>query len=453
MSSSPRSSSRPSRRANSPQPGVSARTIATALYSKVLDQRQPFDQLIDPSTGDISYRALFPRDRRLVHAIVATALRRHGEIGTALGQLIEKKLPRRTGCLSRVLEIAAAQILFLEIADHAVVSIALEQVTADRDARHFKGLANAVLRRLAREKDTIRQGLDAPRLNTPDWLWQRWSETYGEATTRSIAEAHLVEPGLDLSVKTKPQEWAERLGGLVLPTGSVRLVPSGPIDELAGYAEGEWWVQDAAAAMSPKLLGPLSGKRVADLCAAPGGKTAALALAGAEVTAVDISELRLTRLRANLSRLQLTAETVTADILEWNPTEPYDAVLLDAPCSATGTIRRHPDIARLKRPEDIPSLASLQQRMYDKAVDLLKPGGLLVYCTCSLQPEEGEMQFDRALARHSLKLLPVDPGEIGGLTEAVTPAGTIRTFPGHLPSATPRLGGLDGFFIGRCQKS
>lgn len=427
--------------------------IATTLYSKVLDEHHSLDQMIDPSTGDISYRALLPRDRRLVHAIVATALRRQGEIGAALGQLIEKKLPRRTGCLQRVLEIAATQILFMEIADHAVVSVALEQVIADRDARHFKGLANAVLRRLAREKDTILGELDGPRLNTPDWLWQRWSETYGETTARGIAEAHLVEPVLDLSVKTNPQAWADRLGGIVLASGSVRLVPAGPIDELAGYSEGEWWVQDAAAALPAKLFGPLAGKRVADLCAAPGGKTAALACAGAEVTAIDISAQRLERLRANLTRLQLTAEIVPADILDWTPDEPFDAVLVDAPCSATGTIRRHPDIARLKRLEDVANLAVVQERMLDKAVDLLKPGGILVFCTCSLEPEEGEAQFERALARHNLAPLPVDPTEIGGLTEVVTPSGTIRTLPSHLPSENPRFAGLDGFFIGRCQKS
>lgn len=435
-----------------PRPGVAARTIATALYSDILERFKPLDHLIDPSTGDASYNRLPPRDRRLVHAIVATALRRKGEIDAALDQLIERKLPRRAGGLRRVLEIAAAQILFMEIADHAIVSVAMEQIGADESARHFKGLANAVLRRLARDKDTIRAGLDAPRLDTPDWLWQRWSKTYGEATTRQIAEALLVEPGLDLTVKSDPELWAERLGGIVLPTGSVRLVPAGPIEDLAGYAEGEWWIQDAAAALPPRLFDPLDGLRVADLCAAPGGKTAALALAGAKVTAVDSSASRLARLRANLSRLKLTAETVCADVLEWTGAEAFDAVLLDAPCSATGTIRRHPDIARLKRPEDIASLAKLQERMLDHAVDLLRPGGILVFCTCSLEPEEGEAQFDGAISRLGLKPIPIDPVEIGNLAEVVTPAGTIRTLPSHLPSDQPRLAGLDGFFVGRVQK-
>lgn len=452
MSATIRSSRARKTRPAEPRPGVAARTIATALYSDILGRNQPLDHLLDPSTGDASYNLLPPRDRRLVHAIVATALRRKGEIDAALDQLIERKLPRRAGGLRRVLEIATAQILFMEIADHAIVSVAMEQIGADQSARHFKGLANAVLRRLARDKDTIRAGLDAPHLDTPDWLWQRWSKTYGAAATRQIAEAHLVEPGLDLTVKSDPGLWAERLGGIVLATGSVRLVPAGPIEDLAGFAEGEWWVQDAAAALPPRLFGPLAGLRVADLCAAPGGKTAALALAGAKVTAVDSSASRLSRLRANLSRLNLTAETVCADILDWTPPKVFDAVLLDAPCSATGTIRRHPDIARLKRPEDISSLSAVQERMLDHAVNLLKPGGTLVFCTCSLEPEEGEAQFDRALSRLGLKPLPVDPAEIGNLAEAVTPAGTIRTLPSHLPSENPRLAGLDGFFVGRCQK-
>jgi 16S rRNA (cytosine967-C5)-methyltransferase len=448
-----RSASPKSRQPPEPRPGVAARTVATALYSAVLDRSQPFDRLIDSASGDATYRALPQRDRRLVHAIVATALRRKGEIEAILGGLIEKKLPKRSGPLARILEIAATQILFLDLPDHAVVSVALEQLLSDRDARHFKGLANAVLRRLAREKETVRAGLDAARLDTPDWLWRRWCESYGEATTRRIAEMHLVEPSLDLTVKSAPELWAERLGGIVLPTGSVRLVPSGPVEALPGYAEGEWWVQDAAAALPVKLLGPLAGKRVADLCAAPGGKTAQLALAGAQVAAVDISTQRLRRLRDNLSRLKFDAETVAADLLHWSPAELFDAVLLDAPCSSTGTIRRHPDIARLKRPEEIAAITALQEQMFDRAVTFLKPGGILIYCTCSLEPQEGELQFERAIARHGLRPVPVELDEIGDVAEVITPDGTIRTLPSHLAGADPRLAGMDGFFIGRCQKA
>jgi len=433
-------------------PGVAARVVAVALYGAVLDRHQPLDQLLDPLTGDGAFRALPSRDRRLVHAIVATALRRRGEIEAALDYLIERPLPRRVGGLRHILEIAATQLLFMEVADHAVVSVALEQLGTDRNARHFKGLANAVLRRLSREKETIRAGLDAARLDTPDWLWQRWTKTYGERTARKIAEMHLVEPSLDLSVKSDPEGWAARLGGIVLPTGSVRLVTSGPIEELSGYADGQWWVQDAAAALPARLLGPVGGMRVADLCAAPGGKTAALAYAGARVSAIDSSDARLNRLRANLARLDLEAETIVADVLNWAPGELYDRILLDSPCTATGTIRRHPDIARVKQPQDVAALATLQARMLDRAVDLLRPGGILVYCTCSLEPEEGEAVFEEAVRRHDLTPLPVLAEEIGGLDDAITPAGMVRTLPCHFPLPEPRLAGLDGFFIGRCRK-
>ena len=440
-----------------PQPGESseglaARAAATALLAAVLDDGRPLDGLLDPATGNRAYNDLPPRDRRLAHAIAATALRRHGEIDTVLGRLVEKR-PRRAGRLFRIMEIAAAQILFMDVADHASVSLAMGEIGADHDARHFKGLANAVLRRLAREREALLAAHDAARLNTPGWLWPRWTEVYGETETRKIAEAHLVEPSLDLTVKSDPGAWAQTLGGVVLPTGTVRLVPSGPVDALPGFAEGAWWVQDAAAALPARLLGKVAGKRVADLCAAPGGKTAALALAGAEVTAVDISATRLRRLAANLARLGLEAETVAADILAFEPSAPFDAILLDAPCTSTGTIRRHPDIAWLKRPEDVAALAPLQARMIDRAVAWLKPGGTLVYCTCSLEPEEGEQQLARALERHDVRVAPVEPAEIGGLAEAVGASGAVRTLPSHLAMANPRLSGLDGFFIMRLKKS
>ena len=432
--------------------GLPAREVAAALLSAVVDDGKPLDGLIDTAHTGNAFNRLSERDRRLARAIVSTALRRHGEIAWVLDRLIDRR-PRRSGGLFRILETAAAQILFMDIADHAAVSTAMEQIVGDRDARHFKGLANAVLRRLARERDTILQGADAPRLDTPDWLWQRWSGTYGEETTRSIAMAHLVEPSLDLSVKSDPQGWAVKLGAIALPTGSIRLVPSGPVSDLAGYAEGAWWVQDAAAALPAKLLGDVAGKDVADLCAAPGGKTAQLAAVGAAVTAVDISAERLKRLAANLARLGLGAEVIAADILGWEPPAPFDAILLDAPCTATGTIRRHPDAAWLKRPDDVANLAELQARMLDRAVSWLKPGGTLVYCTCSLEPEEGEDQIAGAVERHTLRRLPVDPVEIGGLAGAITPAGAVRTLPCHLSGPSPRLSGLDGFFIARLRKS
>ncbi len=427
--------------------GLAARTAAASLLAGVLDRRQPLDALLD---HDSAFGALEDRDRRLARAIASTALRRHGEVHALLDRLIEKKPPRSRDFF-HVLEIAVTQVLFMEVADHASVSIAIDQIAADPRTRHLKGLANAVLRRIARERDALLAYIDSARLDAPEWLWERWVATYGEQTARAIAEAHLGEAPLDITVKSDPAGWAEKLGGGLTATGSVRLAEAHAIESLPGYGDGAWWVQDMAATLPARLLGDVSAKRVADLCAAPGGKTAQLAAAGAEVTALDISANRLKRLSANLARLQLSAETVAADLLDWRPAELFDAVLLDAPCSTTGTIRRHPDVAWLKTPEDIVTLASVQARMISRAAALLKPGGTLIYCTCSLEPEEGEAQLAGALAGNGLALKPIAATEIGGLQAAVTPAGTLRTLPCHnAGKGVPP--GMDGFFIMRLTK-
>jgi 16S rRNA (cytosine967-C5)-methyltransferase len=420
-----------------------------SLLTAVVEMRRPLDATLE---SDAAFAALDARDRALARAIVGTTLRRYGTIEAILASLIAKR-PRGAGRLNRILEVAAAQLLFMGIADHAAVSVAVDQLAADRDGAHFKGLANAVLRRIARERGDLVAQFAVPEADTAEWLWHRWVAHYGAASAAAIAEAHRVEPSLDLSVKSDPDGWAQKLDGIVLPTGSVRTMAGGDIPSLPGYAEGEWWVQDAAAALPARLAGDVAGKRVADLCAAPGGKTAALASAGAVVTAVDISASRLQRLAANLARLRLSAETVAADVLKWQPPEPFDVVLLDAPCTATGTIRRHPDVVWLKRAEDVSALARVQAAMIEKATAMLKPGGTLIYCTCSLEPEEGEAHLAPTLARLPLELVPVAAAEIGGLAEATTAQGTVRTLPSHLPDAAqPRLSGLDGFFIMRLKK-
>jgi 16S rRNA (cytosine967-C5)-methyltransferase len=397
---------------------------------------------------------LEPRDRTLTRAIVTTALRRRGEIDAALQRCLDRPLPPAAAALKAILQVGAAQILYLGIPDHAAVSLAVEQAAADRSARNARGLVNSVLRRLARERDEILAQLDPALLNTPDWLFSRWTSAYGEGTARAIAGAHLSQPGLDLSVKAEPELWAERLGGIALPTGTVRLDGMPRVSALPFYAEGAWWVQDAAAALPARLLGDLAGQEVADLCAAPGGKTAQLAAAGARVTAVDQSESRLKRLAANLRRLRVAAELQPADILAWEPGRRFDAVLLDAPCSATGTIRRHPDVAWLKRPEDIASLAALQTKMLDRAAALVAPGARLVLCTCSLEPEEGEAHVAPFLARHQdFSLDPVAAAEIGGFGELIGPAGTLRTLPSHAFGSDPSLRGMDGFFAARFRRA
>jgi 16S rRNA (cytosine967-C5)-methyltransferase len=292
---------------------------------------------------------------------------------------------------------------------------------------------------------------DRVRLNVPEWLWRRWATTYGEDVARRIAEASLKEAPLDISAKADAQAWAERLGGRLLPTGSIRLAPGGRIEDPPGYAEGAWWVQDAAAALVTRVAGDVTGKAVADLCAAPGGKTASLAAAGAKVTAVDASASRLSRLRENLQRLHLAAEVVEADAATWSPGRTFDVVILDAPCTATGTIRRHPDILRLKEPNDIARMADLQRNMLAHAATLVAPGGTLVYSTCSLEPEEGAAQIEVFLAEHrqDFARVAITAQELGGETDWITPAGDLRTLPFHMALEPRELAGMDGFYVAR----
>jgi 16S rRNA (cytosine967-C5)-methyltransferase len=270
-----------------------------------------------------------------------------------------------------------------------------------------------------------------------------------------MAAALSHEPSLDLTVKSDASPWATRLHGEVLPTGTVRTLLHGSVTMLPGFSEGQWWVQDAAAALPARLFGDVSGKRIADLCAAPGGKTAQLAHAGARVTALDRAPARMARLRDNLARLSLEAETVVADAVEWQgPAESFDGVLVDAPCTSTGTIRRHPDVAWLRQETDIAPLAVLQKRLLQKAVTLLKPGGVLVYCTCSLEPDEGEAAISALLASEAgLRRAPIAASEVAGLAEIVSSEGDLRTLPCHLPHTDPRLAGLDGFYAARVVKA
>jgi 16S rRNA (cytosine967-C5)-methyltransferase len=443
-----KSKSKPKPESSSPPPGLAARRIAADILGGVLRQKRPLDDLLEG--GDLY--TLPERDRALVRNIVATVLRRLGTLRHLLASLMERGLPATAPQVEAVLLIGAAQILFLDVPDHAAVDLSVRLAQADRHAAHYVGLVNGVLRKLARDGKAKLAALDTALLETPDWLVQRWIAHYGEATARDIALAHAHEPALDLTVKSDAAGWAERLGGRVLPTGTVRTIASGAIPQLAGYDDGAWWVQDAAAAIPARLFGDVGGKSIADLCAAPGGKTAQLALAGAQVTAVDRSEARLTRLRQNLLRLQLNAEVVKADAAVWQG-GPFDAVLLDAPCSSTGTIRRHPDIPWLKSEADLAKLTALQTRLLDHAVTLLKSGGTLVYCTCSLEREEGEDQIAALLGRHSgVRRSPIRPDQIAGEASLLTPLGEFRSLPCHWPDPESRMSGLDGFFAARIIK-
>jgi 16S rRNA (cytosine967-C5)-methyltransferase len=433
-------------------PGLTARLAAAQAIADALTFQRPLDERFAAAETDPRFAGLDARDRALARSIAVVAVRRLGSIRKALALHMLKGLPRRAGALEWILIAAAAQILFLDLPDHAAVDLAVRATRLDPGAAPFAGLVNAVLRNVARAKDEIVAASDPFDDDTPQWLAQRWKATYGEETARKIARAHRDEPTLDLSVKRDPEDWALRLDGIVLPTGSVRLSTHAPIVELPGYADGEWWVQDAAAAIPARLIDVAAGARVVDLCAAPGGKSAQLAAAGAKVTAVDRSAERLKRLAANFSRLRLEAEIAVANALAFEAA-PFDATLIDAPCTATGTIRRHPDVAWTKRQGDLVTLGELQSKLIDKAIALTRPGGIIVYCTCSLEPEEGEAQIAALVRRNpDVRRVPITPAEIGGLAECVNPVGELRALPCHLQAPEPRLSGLDGFFAARLQR-
>jgi 16S rRNA (cytosine967-C5)-methyltransferase len=421
---------------------MSARSHALDLIAAVLRRRQPLDEAIEADSG---LPLLAPSDRAFARLLAATVLRRLGQLDALIDACLERPLPNKAAPARDLLRLGLAQLLFLGTPPHAAVHDTVG-LAAGRRVPGQKGLVNAVLRRLAREGPARVAVQDAARLNTPDWLWGRWVATYGEATARAIAAAHLDAPPLDITVKDDPADWALRLDGRVLPTGSVRRPAAGIVSQLPGYADGQWWVQDAAAALPACLFGEVAGKTIIDLCAAPGGKTAQLAAMGATVIAVDRSRPRLERLEENLRRLDLAAATVEADASRWAPAAPADGVLVDAPCTATGTLRRHPDVARLKTAGDIERLVALQDRLIDAATNMLKPGGILIYCACSLEPEEGPARVAALLAAGArFERLPIRAAEIGGLAECLTPAGELRTLPSHLAAT----GGLDGFYAAR----
>jgi len=438
-------------------PGLAARRIAADILDGVLHKRRTLDEQLDGAAAHPGLKTLSDRDRALMRRLVATILRRLGSLGHVLSRLLDRGIPTDAPRAQNALLIGAAQILWMDVPDHAAVDLSVRLVQSDRRAAKYAGLVNAVLRRCAREGQPLIDEVKSQTLDVPPWLLARWIGHYGDAVARDIAIAIGHDPSLDITVKADAAQWATRLHGETLPTGSVRTLLQGSVTMLPGFAEGQWWVQDAAAALPARLFGDVAGKSIVDLCAAPGGKTAQLVHAGARVTAVDRSPGRMTRLRDNLARLGLEAETVVADATEWQGGDGnggFDGILVDAPCGSTGTIRRHPDVAWLRQEGDITALMALQKRLLQKAVALLRPGGTLVYCTCSLEPEEGEQAVAALLAAESaVRRAPIEAGEVAGLTEIVTAEGDLRTLPCHLPHDDPRLAGLDGFYAARLVKS
>ena len=408
------------------------REAAYALLTAVLERRRTLEDALN------ALPAMEPRDRAAGHRLAAAVLRRSGTLDAVLEPLMRKAPP---DSVRQVLRLGAAGLLLLEMPPHAAVGTAVA-LARTAGLAPFAGLVNAVLRKVATGGLAVLETLDSPRLDTPSWLWASWG-----THARAIAEAHQHEAPLDLTIgpdaspALKPADPAATLACTRLPTGSVRYPAGTHVAAVPGFAEGRLWVQDAAAALPAVLLAPQTGERIADLCAAPGGKTAQLAAAGAVVTAVERDPARLARLAENLARWRLPAELVQADVLTWSPSELFDAVLLDAPCSATGTIRRHPDVPHLKRPRDIAVLCEAQDKLLAAAARLLRPGGRLIYAVCSLQPEEGAPRLPACGLRQD----PFRKAELPGLPEAITADGYLHTHPGMWRD----WGGMDGFFVAR----
>jgi 16S rRNA (cytosine967-C5)-methyltransferase len=401
------------------------RQAAFDLLNAVLNKNTSLDTALD------NLPAIDARDKAAAHRLAAAVLRHTGTLNAVLETFLQSEPPQK---VRHILWLGAAASLFLAAPPHAAVGTAVD-LAKTRGLAPFAGLINAILRKIAAGGPALLEGLDMPRLDTPAWAWASWGEH-----ARAIATAHQTEAPLDITANP-----GTTIPGEPLPTGSIRLPAGTPVHEIPGFAEGNFWVQDAAAALPAQFLNVQPGERVLDLCAAPGGKTAQLAAAGARVTALDRDAARLGTLQGNLQRLKLHAEIIQADATTWQSPQKFPAILLDAPCSATGTIRRHPDLLHLRKPRDIVALTKLQDRLLDAAAANLAPGGRLVYAVCSLQPEEGEARINAACARLGLRH---DRLSLAALPEAVTPQRNIRTHPGMWQ----KRGSIDGFFIARLTK-
>lgn len=422
-----------------------SRLAAFEILQDILKRNKALDEALIQSRA---YGALSGPDRAFAAYIARTALRRLGQIDELIRHCVKDPLPRKARPVNDVLRVGIAQLFFAATADHAAVATTVDLCRAVGQIP-FAKLVNAVMRRLQREGKALLAKQQAAHLNTPDWLRRSWIEAYGRDRADAIAAMHLETPPIDLTVRKDPAGWAEKLGGTVILNGSVRLSDGADVTALPGFEEGAWWVQDAAARLVIGLLGDVSGKQVLDLCAAPGGKTLELASAGAKVTALDISEKRLTRVRENLQRIGLDAETVCADARKWAPEAPCDFVVLDAPCSSTGTLRRHPDVQHLKTPEDIAKLNGVQNDLLDAAAGMTASGGTLLYATCSLQPEEGPAVINAFLKRTpDFARIPITADEVSGLSDAISADGDLRT----LPCLLADTGGMDGFYAARLQR-
>ena len=428
--------------------GTAPRQLAAEAFLRVMTQGRTLENALETLPG---HKDMEPRDRAFSRYILATSFRRLGQTRSVLSSFLNKPLDETAPFARALLITGATQMLWMDIPPHAVVSSAVKLAEQRPETRKLKGMVNAVLRNVDRE-GRQKTKLLPPQDNLPEWLRTTWRKNFGPAAMNRMVLAGLEAPPLDLTVRD-PEEagaWAEKLGATILPTGTLRLDKVGDVTALPGYDEGAWWAQDAAAALPAKLLTLPEGASVVDICAAPGGKTLQLAAAGYDVDAVDSSEPRLKRVRANLLRTGLSARLHAADGRKWKPAAQVDGVLLDAPCSATGTFRRHPESNWIKSASDPRKFGKIQRELARAASKMVKPGGLLVVCTCSLQIEEGEL-LSNDIQKHikTLELDPIRPDEVPGLENALTKRQELRI----TPALWTEHGALDGFFIARFRKS
>jgi len=409
----------------------------------------PLDQAFDQICRQFGEK-LSGQDRGFVRHLGTTCLRHLGQLDAMINHCTTRKLTGKQKNIRNILRLGITQLLFMAVPAHAAVNSAVKMTDKQKNTseRHTKGMVNAILRRIDREKEKFSTKFP-PTLNLPKWLKENWTVRYGAEEVEKIAVTLLDEPPLDFSLKPDcdGEEWAEKLGGELLTAGSVRVEKAGLVQNLAGYDEGKWWVQDVAASLPVKLLGASSGDHVLELCAAPGGKVAQSAAKGCRVTAVDQSARRLRRLQENMDRLKLTCDVVTSDAAAYKPEQDFPFILLDAPCSSTGTLRRHPDVSRARGPKDIAALAEIQARLLEAAVSIMPVGGILIYCVCSMQAEEGPDQIKALLDRNrTVKRKEISGAECIGFEKSVLDNGDVQTLPHHM------AGGMDGFFICRLKK-
>ena len=417
---------------------------ANRAIGECLRGKRPLDAALDENVASLP-----ARDRGFAEAIANETMRRFGQLDDVLRRFVPRRPPpHKAGPTLEILLAGICELLFLHVPAHAAVDAANRLAAADAKAVHFKPLINATLRRVSREGAASLPEQDAERLNTPDWLWTRWLGAYGEGATRAIARAHVQAPPLDLAAKdTAPSVLRE--GATELPGNIIRLTRPGNPESLPGFPDGAFWVQDFAATLPARLLGDVRDRRVFDLCAAPGGKTAQLCAMGARVTAVERDEARMARLRENLARLRFDAELVLCDVRDYQPDVLADCVLLDAPCSATGTIRRHPELPWIKSAADVAACTDTAAELLGSAAAMVKPGGLLLFAVCSLEPEEGSEQLDHFLRQHpEFERTAIAPSEVYNLTQCIDARGDLRTLPSHLAED----GGMDGFYAARLRR-